>query len=469
MADTCPVCEGGVEGELTCVKCELVCHFSCILGCEVNNPKTRSSIKKGNFLCPICIVSRRDDLTISAMRGNQQLHRENDINFARPATPLANGATAEQVAEEQEDEEEAAEGDQGTEQRDAPETPPPQTAGPGATDPTQTAPNPVLRLRDGVNGEVDGDDSASLPHSQGSRRGDGGDRDFRQVMPQSEFRRVKRCKGTLFGLKHLPPTVETLIILDSNGRGIKGEDIDGSGAKVSVKAIGGLCVSATTAALKEAKLVFPKIKNVAFGLGTNDHLHRGLHPGEKEPYIKDLDAAARKTFPSATIHFILPFTAIKGLTVDYIKSIAADIKASRVNWKVHFPPNMKGKLASPQYIHIKPEDRVVFSSWLKKVFKPRGAEATISMPSPIVTPSPVVPSSNVLNNFRVQNIARDQTSDRAAGKRLSNQPVLPPSGELDTNKLSLDSLLKDKLLELVLGQTSVRPRMRPPPWQYIDY
>lgn len=430
VAVPCCLCSGIVSEDkwLRCNSCWKKFHFRCGTGLTDVSERTITTYLNGvNFRCFLCRIAEKNSLITTVITLNQQYNEAKRAPNDEAVTEPQSSHSGSQRSE----------------------SPPPRSRN------SQRSESPRSRhsQRSGRRST-----HASSPHSQGSRR------DFRQVLPPSEFRRVKRCKGTLFGLRHLPPTVETLIILDSNGRGIKGEDIDGSGAKVSVKAIGGLCVSATTAALKEAKLVFPKIKNVAFGLGTNDHLHRGLHPGEKEPYIKDLDAAARKAFPSAKIHFILPFTAIKGLTVDYIKSIAADIKASRVNWKVHFPPNMKGKLASPQFIHIKPEDRVVFSSWLKKIFKPRGVDVT----SPAIAPTPVVTSSNVPSNFRVQNIASDQTNDRAAGKRFSNT-VVPPSVELDTNKLSLDSLLKDKLLELVLGQTNVRPRMRPPPWQYIDY
>ena len=75
---------------------------------------------------------------------------------------------------------------------------------------------------------------------------------FRDVVSQSELRRKKRCKGMLYGLKHMNNSVDTLLVLDSNGRSIKSEDIDGEGDKVCLRQIGGLCVSATTSALKNA-------------------------------------------------------------------------------------------------------------------------------------------------------------------------------------------------------------------------
>ena len=478
------------EWHLRCSSCKRKLHYVCGLGYAEPVKALRVSTSKEQYVCPVCLVGRQYNYLHMALDRHADFSREARAAHADSDEDDDNSSVVSNV-----DADVAV--DPGTRQID-PGTQPTQQINSGTGNPTPvTAPaagnttpdaahatgdltpeavpvtgdipannapepaadraantntqltHPLLRLRDGPNADVGSESEDMVP-----------------VTHPNESRRIKRFKGALFGLRHLPPTVETLLVLDSNGRDIKGEDIDGSGAKVSVKSIPGLCVSATTAALRESKLVFPKIKHVAFGLGTNDHLHRRLHPGDKGPYIKELDAAARKAFPSAKIHFILPFIAIKGLDVSYVHSIAADIKASKVNWKVHFPPNMKGKLAPPQFIHIKPEERVVFASWLKKIFKPKEAETTLPIPSDTqpVIPTPVVSSSM---NFRVLN--SDQANNSTPGMRCSNSAVLPPSGELDTNKHSLDSLLKDRLFELVLGQTTARPRMRPPPWQYIEY
>ena len=96
---------------------------------------------------------------------------------------------------------------------------------------------------------------------------------FRTSVNKHELRRIKRCKGMLYGIKHVNPNTKTLLILDSNGRGVRDEDIDSDGS-ISIKSVGGLCVSATTTALKECKARYPQIKTLVFGLGTNDRLHR---------------------------------------------------------------------------------------------------------------------------------------------------------------------------------------------------
>ena len=139
----------------------------------------------------------------------------------------------------------------------------------------------------------------------------------------------------LFGLKNIPNTVDTLMILDSNGRDIKAEHIDATATKLCFRQIGGLCCAATTQALKQCRPRYPRIKSLYLGLGTNDHLHSHEHPGDRVEYIQNLDREARIVFPKADINFILPFSAIKGLGADYVTNLAASIKAAGVRWKIH--------------------------------------------------------------------------------------------------------------------------------------
>ena len=118
-----------------------------------------------------------------------------------------------------------------------PHTPPPDQTNLNGEQRSQGPPplpsgNP-LRLRDSSSGALEAEAEYTTQASQ------------------SELRRIKRAKGMLFGLKHISSSIETLLILDSNGRDVTGESIDGAGDKVCVRTIGGLCVAATTAALKQ--------------------------------------------------------------------------------------------------------------------------------------------------------------------------------------------------------------------------
>ena len=196
-----------------------------------------------------------------------------------------------------------------------------------------------------------------------------GDSDFKTVFPADESRRIKRCKGALYGLRHLSRDIDTIIILDSNGRDVKGEDIDGLGDRVHVISIGGLCVAATTAALDEAQLLFPQIKRVVYSLGTNDRLHAEVHPGEMSVYLEALNSATKSVFPECEIRFILPFSGIKGMSSEYLSFLKFSVQA--VGWKVSIPPSMKGKLVSPKLLHLKKPGRKQFISWLKQQFAPR--------------------------------------------------------------------------------------------------
>lgn len=429
------------EGDcLDCSSCDRKFHFKCGTGLSNVSERTISTyLNDSSFRCYLCCIAEKNSLITTVIILNQKFNENKPVSVPNEANE-DDGASSHASLSSQRSQHSSV--------RDA--SPHSRvgsrhSGGDGRVPPPGIVP-PVLppgRVR------------PPLDRPASDAGSDAGRRDFHPVIPPSEVRRVKRCKGMLFGLKHIPTTVKTLLILDSNGRDIKGEHIDGTGAKICVKQIGGLCVSAATEALKEAhlnRLVFPNIKDLAFGLGTNDHLHRGLHPGEKQPYITELDAAVKKVFPAAKVHFILPFTAIKGLSVAYIKSLGSDIKSSNVNWKVHIPPSMKGKLVSPHYIHLTPDGRDIMTSWLKKIFNPKGADATPPVPTrPLIPP----PSSDIPNNSRAR----------------SGNNVLHPPGELDLGKVSVESMLKDKLLQWVLGQTNARPphHLRPPPWQYIDY
>ena len=274
------------------------------------------------------------------------------------------------------------------------------------------------------------------------------DTGFRAVVSQGELRRKKRCKGMLFGLKHMNKNVETLLVLDSNGRSIKAEDIDGDGDKVCLQQIGGLCVAATTSALKECtNLKYPKIKNIVYGLGTNDHLHSHEHPGERIDYLKELNLATKKVFTNARIHFILPFSAIEGLGGEYVHNLSMSIRDADVGWKIHHPPSMRGKLVKPNFIHLNPLGRVNFTQWLRRVFAPRPPTVpvtNVSAPATAVLPTTVPPiySSQPSYSAATTGVARNSVADGRA-----NQLVSRDSGESN----SLDSLLKERLFELLLG------------------
>ena len=222
-----------------------------------------------------------------------------------------------------------------------------------------------------------------------SESGRGQDAGFRHIVSEHEQRRRKRFKGALHGFKHMNASVDTVIILDSNGRDIKGEHIDIGGVsdKTRVVSIGGLCVAATSAVLEDSNLRYPNIKRVEVGLGTNDRLHAREHPGEKIDYLRDLNSAIKKVFPNCSIGFILPFSGIKGLGQQYVNDLRKSIQASGVGWKIHTPPAMKDQLVSPRMLHLTRPGRKLYIDWLRKRFGPKKLSSAINSG----------PTSNVCN------------------------------------------------------------------------
>ena len=445
MAGECQLCSKEAPDELVCKLCQSLLHFTCAIGTPVNNNGTWGMFKT-NYTCPVCLVSHRNDLVLQAITRNQ--HHIKISAAAAPATDAARDHTQEQPLP------------------NAPPpaavdaAPPPAPAAVVQNESAEEAAEAVVINQDvdpQGEGEVDLSIStiSNISGSQRQRHRTSTMRSgqsFRPVVSETESRRVKRAKGMLHGLKHLPPTAVTLVILDSNGRDIKAEDIDGSGSRVAVRSIGGLCVAALTQALKELKVQYPNIREVYCGLGTNDRLHRVEHPGEKTEYISNLDREARKVFTNADFHFILPFSAIRNLGHEYVMRLGQSIKDSRVKWRVHKSPSMKGNLQAPKLVHLTKEARPVFTQWLKKIIKlEQPASASVPPTSASKCPNCPPPSnaSHVgvgLPSVQPGVISQYSSSGNCIqGSNRGNNLVLG-SGESN-----IDHLIKERLFQLVTG------------------
>ena len=349
MAEKCTLCTEVLRDDpewfLQCSSCDKKLHYSCGMGYEEPVKAFRTSQGKQQYLCPICIVAKSYDNLHLALKRHEAKSRE--INSG----------------------EEVNKNDTDSHHSDS--------------------------MHSQVTSEHGAVESVHEARPRSSTLNSAGE-DFIVVVSPDERRRISRCKKVLYGLKHVASSVDTVILLDSNGRNIKSKDIDGGGDRVCFRQVGGLCVSATTCALKECKVRYPKIKHLVYGLGTNDHLHAHEHLGERTKYIKELDQFTRKVFPNAQINFILPFSAIEGLGDRYTQNLAKSISVTHVGWKIHTPPSMKSKLMSPDKIHINPSGRVIFTLWLRKVFAPIRPAANVldarSMPTSTPSSASNVPS-----------------------------------------------------------------------------
>ena len=382
----CLLCTDDVQDdqvELKCHSCQHVLHYLCGMGYADPVRAFKTSVGKQQYKCPVCVVASSYDFIHLVLKKHEQL--------AKPAVPAAT-EEAEDTVEESEE---------------PPPPPPPdvetnitqqQTVG-ERVEPVVELTTPQLQQTGNIHANLSHLSSVSRvsrmsvspitngqPRQRTSTVGSNGS--FRTVLSHHEFRRVKRCKGMLYGLRNIPATVDSMILLDSNGRDIMADKIDNNSGKLCVREIGGLCGPATTEALKQCKPRYPKIKRVFLGLGTNDELHRQEHRRESSVYMKELDTELRKVFPKAEIHFLLPFSGIKGLGNGYVDSLAAAIRDAGVRWKIHRPPAMKGKLMKPKFVHLTQDGRQIFTKWLKREC---GYE---SPPSASDLPSSVLPSSH---------------------------------------------------------------------------
>ena len=433
MDVACTFCSLEVEDGLRCDRCQKLYHFKCGTGLSnVSEDSVSKFLTDCIFSCPLCQVGTSNTLIHAALTANQLFNEEKHTtdfklskSFENQVTDTHNNDAESSICEED------------------------KSLADGGTSTTPLTPlivpgQPPTRTR------VDTENSSVAS--------------FRDVVSESEMRRVKRCKGMLYGLKHMSVNVETLLVLDSNGRSIKAEDIDGE--RVCLRQIGGLCVAATTCALNQCKLKYPKIKIVAYGLGTNDHLHAKEHPGERTEFIKDLDQATKKVFPNAKVNFILPFTAIDKLGSEYVQGLAASISTAGVGWKIHQTPSMRGKLTAPRKIHLTPAGRVIFTLWLRKIFAPHKSAVTstavnTNLPSVPHSESKIVDSQHVSTYASAAAKVCGREPNTADLTRVSH-PSLLETGEYRYN--SVDLLLRDRLYELVMGshsslrQSSNRPR-----------
>ena len=384
----CFRCGVDVDDELSCKLCLSSAHYICAFGAPVALPRNRAHFNKGSYTCAVCVVSKDNNLTLKAVSKNQLHNAAKSVRDPGITDPPESESSAERDKSLADIDLDLTAETQVTAESQSIEVTDSTVITPGLPSPIHrpterldntaaaASNNAGLGSSEDGNGEVDpgpgSGASATLGTSQGgpTAGSTNGDAEYTPVMKGSEIRRVKRCKGLLHGLKHLPTSATTLIILDSNGRDIKGDVIDSSGGSVSVGSVGGLCIGATITALSDHKVTYPNIKRLVFGLGTNDRLHAKQHPGDIEVHIIALNTAAKKVFPQAEINFILPFSAIKGLSVDYTNRLSRAIQNSGVKWRVFKPPNMKGNLVAPAFIHIKPECRIIFTNWLRKMFSP---------------------------------------------------------------------------------------------------
>ena len=210
------------------------------------------------------------------------------------------------------------------------------------------------------------------------------------------------------------------------------------------------------------------VKTLAFGLCTNDELHRREHKEEMSSYIKKLDMIARKVFPDAKISFSLPFSSIRGLGVDYVNGLRHSIKEADVGWNILVTQSMQNKLVGQQQIHLNQSGRWAYIKWLQKIFN-QNQQAVREESSQALHQSPT--------SQQQQPVAKDSHTDPSYCDVLGSQRRMDASGHLTNSpsrenpcfmdaydgtrqtlsSASLESVLKDRLLEYSLQRMDGPP------------
>ena len=373
MAEECTICgeEGTAEQELQCTQCTGLVHFLCALGVPINNPKNRTLLSKGQYRCPVCVVSTNNRLVIKVVSANQ-VHLSQDVGQRFTPERLHNQADV--VADELEEE---------------------------VVDPTHAH----ERGRD-------------TPHT------------VADLKPE-DLARAGKPKYILSRLRNLPDHTNTVVIGDSNTHGIDGKQVDPTKHSVAVRSSGGLCIPAFVHALKAHADPCYRIKRLYLSLGTNDSLHEGDHCSEDWPHhIKALQVECLRVFPKARLHFILPFKGITGVSITFIKDLEKLLKELCPKFKRHHPPSMYKKVVAGG-VHINRDGKASYLSFLQRQLLGNKPAQKPDMPN-VKTPTDAghktvraqpLESFRVQpqESFRVQSVSPVQGSPLSAGTTKDTQ------------------------------------------------
>lgn len=421
MAVDCLVCDEEVDDELICTHSpDHQLHYLCGYGAELNNNTWRTYFKKGNYICPVCIVGRNNDLVLKAVSSNQRHIRACNTDTDTSSVVSAEEPVEEEVQSEVEEVQSEVEEEVSTLDNSASSVndwyassslclggenflnalhgspPHPQPCPPRRSAHKVQSSDPTVPL-------------GRSPQRQMSGGFEVGGVQFAPPHP-SDKSRADKPFFILKSLRNLPSHVTTVVLGDSNTHHVKASQVDPKGNSVAVRSFSGLCIPAAVIAMNRYKnFPYKKCRKIVWSLGVNDALHgEQQHCTEDYPnYVRALYTETKRIFPNAAVHFILPFLGVKDVTLAYRKNLAQTLKAQCPKVIVHKPPSMEGMLA-PDGVHISEAGRSTYTNFLMKRFtnssptsavkaEPQGhivtagsASATKVNPS---KPDPVIPPS----------------------------------------------------------------------------
>lgn len=372
--EPCNICQADSTQELTCSNCKYSLHYSCALGFDPPD-EFKLSILKGQYICPPCIVGTSYGLLHLALDAHSK---------QRPPSPI--------------------EGDFGQLHNVSSESVHDGSHGSNSTvlDAGQDHEATVPIHRSNRPNTVIRNNSTRTGRSVESLHGEG---EFIPIHP-SDMARSKRLSMILNTFKNLPDHVNTIVYTDSNGKGVRGKEVDPKGNSVCVRSFSGLCIVSAVYALQQYdKFPYRGIKKIVWCLGTNDAWHGSTEhcPNETQKYATALYSETRRIFPNASVTFVLPSTGIKGVSGGFIKELEQLMKQNCPEMKTIHPPSMRGMM-KPGGKHINDEGTRAFVNFLMRRFtkcKPR--DVIREPPIPVAQGNRVNPGVGDVNRSYQQN------------------------------------------------------------------
>lgn len=386
MPTQCLICAEEVEEELNCTQCASDLHFACAFGAPVNNAAIRSMFKKGNFLCPVCIVSRNNELILQCVSTNQKYIKA--INTTQP--PQDDQAASEVDSEDLHSEPEVEEVSDVLNNTDCvndiysyssvclgglnfPSTNPIIASPTHPSDPRRyVQPRSTTHRQPQPGANVNTSPRPSPVSTQTAEHA--------PALPDSSMTPphrlcVEKSKQMLYRLGTLrrpPGHANTFIGGDSHLTKLDGKEVDPDDDQVRVRSVGGLCIISTVLALLQFKSVLNKFQKVVWVLGTNDALHIQDHClDDQGKYLKLLYQESKRIFPHASISLITPFVGINGVSEPYLKTLEETSKFVAPKMRVVRPPIMRDKIGK-KGVHLTREGRMAFIGFLRAKFvKPK--------------------------------------------------------------------------------------------------
>ena len=420
--EECLICGEGAPEELACKLCNHHIHFQCAFGAPVNNEKTRTFFRNGAYACPLCVVSKDNQLILKAVSNNQKYiaAKSNVTDFALPDSFF------DENSENEEDSSVSVNDIQSV----------------GTPDACTLNLHPDLRYDNFTRGVI-GTPPPRRSHAPtdfftegmvGIPPANSPDQvcDYTPVHPR-DLAVAKRLTWILNSIKNVPAYRSTVIIGDSNGHFAKQSEIDPESRSVAMRAVSGLCVVSAAQALREYRYTYKHVKKLVWCIGPNDYLHMSDHCEKDWPYhLRSLVDNSARIFPNASVTFILPFSGLPSVPTEFNNEFHHQVKLlkpmvkPKVSWLT--APSMKNKVQDDG-VHLNRQGKEVFITFLRKHFtkikNPNAYSVSSELSGGVTHRGPKRPTRG---SFRSP--SSDSSRPRRESFRVSQPdfPVLPNSG-----------------------------------------